>query len=100
MLDEIVEPSGYSKNDSGMLGAIWIGSAILGGLAGGPIIDRTRQYKKFMVSVFGFFFFLFFKAGKQHQNVFKVYFLGFFLVEIYVENALTRLAAAGSLRFH
>jgi cyanate permease len=49
LMDEIVEPAGFDASQSGILVAIWVSCAIIGGFAGGPIIDRTRAYKKMMV---------------------------------------------------
>lgn len=51
-MDQIVGPSGYSNVEAGLLGTLWVSFAIVGGIVGGPIIDRTHSYKSFMVRNF------------------------------------------------
>jgi len=48
LMDQIVGPAGYSNSEAGLLGTIWIASAIFGGAVGGPIIDKTHGYKAIM----------------------------------------------------
>lgn len=48
-MDQVVAPAGYSNVEAGLLGTLWIAFAIVGGIIGGPIIDRTHAYKSFMV---------------------------------------------------
>lgn len=52
VLDQVVEPQGYSKNDSGFFGIVMLGSGIVGGGLAGVILDKTRAYRPTMLTLY------------------------------------------------
>jgi len=49
VINEICKPFGYSNTDSGVLGAVTIVSGLVGAGIVGPLVDKTRAYKLFLV---------------------------------------------------
>jgi len=54
VVNQVLEPFGYSNSDAGLLGALVIGCGLVGALLGGPVIDKTRRYK--VALLIGYFF--------------------------------------------
>ena len=46
---EIICLSKYLQKEAGTLMTVWVSGVIVGGIIGGPIVDKTRAYKPFMV---------------------------------------------------
>eukprot|EP00735_Rhodelphis_limneticus_P012634 TRINITY_DN5950_c0_g1::TRINITY_DN5950_c0_g1_i1::g.9952::m.9952 TRINITY_DN5950_c0_g1::TRINITY_DN5950_c0_g1_i1::g.9952 ORF type:complete len:434 (+),score=78.02,sp/Q28FF3/MFS7A_XENTR/38.46/4e-92,MFS_1/PF07690.11/3.6e-31,MFS_1/PF07690.11/1.9e+03,MFS_2/PF13347.1/4.3e-07,MFS_2/PF13347.1/4.6e+02,Nodulin-like/PF06813.8/0.00011,Nodulin-like/PF06813.8/3.9,OATP/PF03137.15/19,OATP/PF03137.15/0.0023,SPC25/PF06703.6/0.063,NADH_oxidored/PF08040.6/15,NADH_oxidored/PF08040.6/30 TRINITY_DN5950_c0_g1_i1:108-1409( len=62
LLQQIIEPHGYSEDDAGTFGAIVIGAGLVGAAIVGPLVDKTHKYKEilkvcFVVAAFAFLVF-------------------------------------------
>jgi len=53
LLDQIVEPYGYTTTETGNLAAIWIAASVAGGALGGPLVDRTHAFKAVILGSLG-----------------------------------------------
>ena len=48
LIEELVRPAGYNKDDAGTFGALIIGCGLLGAAIVGPILDATHAYNKML----------------------------------------------------
>eukprot|EP01137_Pigoraptor_chileana_P030615 Opistho-2@17354 len=52
LLEQIVLPHGYNKDDAGYLGALVIGFGLVGAGITGPLVDKTQKYKQVLKVAF------------------------------------------------
>lgn len=48
LIEQLVKPSGYTKDDAGIFGALIIGAGLVGAGIVGPIMDKTHAYNKLL----------------------------------------------------
>jgi len=48
LVEQLVRPSGYSKDDAGTLGAVLIGAGLLAAGVVGPVMDKTQAYNRIL----------------------------------------------------
>eukprot|EP01136_Pigoraptor_vietnamica_P017044 Opistho-1_new@61670 len=72
LLEQIVRPHGYDKDDAGLLGALVIGFGLVGAGVTGPLVDKTRRYKEVLkvafVAAVGTF--IWFALASRHSGAF------------------------------
>jgi len=45
VIQQIIDPAGYTSDDAGSFGGILIGSGLVGAMIVGPVLDYTKAYK-------------------------------------------------------
>eukprot|EP01134_Creolimax_fragrantissima_P004717 CFRG4717T1 len=54
LLEQILNPNGYTTDDAGLAGALIIVGGLFGAGLAGPILDRTKRYKEMLrICIFG-----------------------------------------------
>jgi hypothetical protein len=92
LIEQMVEPSGYTEDDAGIFGALLIGGGLIGAGIVGPIMDMTHAYRRLLKLGISFvvlstiFVFCVMKPGQKellvNQNIDIFYF--YFYLFIYI----------------